>query len=105
MLPFGAKNIPELVEIWNKKIPIDRWYREKYNIPFNSSAHRQVCLADMFYEFYESQRYNRIIKDKENNKIEEDIYIKGKGNFMKSVSYTQADIDKIFEELDLDSID
>ena len=53
MLPFGAKSLQEFVKIWNKKVPIDKWYRKKYNIPFGSEIHKNVNLADMFFEFYE----------------------------------------------------
>lgn len=102
MLPFGAKNLQEFVEKWNKAIPIDKWYRQKYNIPFGSVSHKNVNLADMFFEFYEFivLKY----KIKEDNE-EQEPYVKGKGNFMKSIILTERNIDKLFDELDIDSID
>lgn len=103
MLPFGASNIQEFNEQWNKRLPIDRWYRKKYNIPFNSISHREICLADMFFEFYEFLKYNKPIKKEEEQKQEP--YEKGKGNFMKEVEYTQVDIDRLFDELDIDKMD
>lgn len=106
MLPFGSKNIQEFTERWNDAIPIDRWYRKKYNIPFNSSSHKQICLADMFYEFWEFINYEYIpLKTKKKNNEKEEKYVRGEGNFMKTVKYSVQDIDRIFDELDIDSID
>lgn len=102
MLPFGSKNLKELVENWNRAIPIDKWYREKYNIPFNSSAHRQICLADMFFDFWESIS---TIQNKNKKESKQKEYIRGKGNFMKEIVYSQKDIDDLFDKLDIDSID
>lgn len=101
MLPFGASNIQEFIERWNRQIPIDKWYRKKYKIPFNSPTHRAVCLADMFAEFWEF--INEKIK-KSNNKIneKEEFYKRGQGNFMKE---PKIDIDKLFDELDIDNMD
>lgn len=101
MLPFGAKSLQEFVKIWNRKVPIDKWYRKKYNIPFGSEVHKNVNLADMFFEFYEFVLDKYKIKNKE--VIEP--YERGKGNFMKSISYSRKDIDTLFDELDIDSID
>lgn len=101
MLPFGANTLQEFVEKWNRAVPIDKWYRQKYNIPFGSAAHKNVNLADMFFEFYEFVS----IKFKVKEKVEEDPYIRGEGNFMKSVTYSKKDIDTLFDELDIDAID
>ena len=100
MLPFGSENIKELVEHWNKVMPIDRWYRKKYNIPFNSPTHRAVNIIDMFFEFLEF--IEDIDKEKKNK---QEPYNKGDGNFMKEITYTQKDIDDLFDEIDIDSMD
>lgn len=102
MLPFGANNLQEFVEKWNKAIPIDKWYRQKYNIPFGSATHKSISLADMFFEFYEFITIKYKIKDKEE---EQEPYVRGDGNFMKSITYTKKDIDQLFDELDIDSMD
>lgn len=102
MLPFCTQNIQEFYQKWNKNIPIDKWYRKKYNIPFNSSTHRNTCLADMFLEFYEFIKYSKQVTKKEE---EQEPYQKGKGNFMKEIEYSKADIDKLFDELDIDKMD
>lgn len=99
MLPFGCKNIEEFVKKWNNICPIDKWYRKKYNIPFNSKRHRDISLIDMYIEYIEFLNEH---KNKDN--IVEEEYIKGKGNFIKSPLSSKYDLDKAFDELDIDSI-
>jgi hypothetical protein len=38
---------------WSIKFPIDRWWRQKHNVAFNSAAHRELSLWDMRFEFEE----------------------------------------------------
>lgn len=106
MLPFGCENLRELVKKWNSLFPLDRWYREKYNIPFNSEKHRQLSMIDMFFEYYEWYLYHYKPKvDKENRREDnKEPYIKGTGNFMKKHVLSQSDIDKMFNELDIDKM-
>lgn len=101
MLPFGSKDIKELVENWNKQIPIDKWYRRKYNIAFNSQIHRQVNLIDMFFEFWEFV----ITQPKRKKEEKQEPYIKGEGNFMKEIVYSQKDMDDLFDAINVDEID
>ena len=100
MLLLGSENIKELVENWNKAIPIDRWYRKKYNIPFNSPTNRQISLIDIFFEFLEF-----VVTQPKRKKEEQEPYIKGEGNFMKEIVFSPKDIDQLFDEIDIDSID
>lgn len=99
MLPFGSENIQELVENWNRAVPIDKWYRKKYNISFNSPTHRAINIIDIFFEFWEFVSIQNKKEDKQ------EPYIKGEGNFMKEVIYSKKDIDTLFDELDIDNID
>lgn len=105
MLPLNSKNIQEFVINWNNQIPIDRWYRQKYNIPFNSITHKSTNIIDMFIDFYEYIKFLPKKKNEEENSYEEEKYIKGKGNFMKISRYSKKDIDKLFDELDIDNME
>lgn len=42
---------------WNNKYPIDRWYRKKYDLKFNSAEHRASNLLDIYFEFIEDKMY------------------------------------------------
>jgi hypothetical protein len=64
-----------LIYRWNNKFPIDHWYREKYNIRFNSEEHRNTSFEDMIFEYIEDSSYNKI-------RIP-NSYIPNEGNFIK----------------------
>lgn len=108
MLPFCSKDLKEFVLKWNYNFPIDRWYRDKYKIPFNSAAHKNLSFIDMYSEYLEYYLFNvyysekKKIEENRNKNLEE--YIRGEGNFMKEIVVSQKDIDRIFEELDIDSM-
>lgn len=114
MLPFNSKDLKEFVFKWNQRLPLDKWYRDFHKIPFNSKQHREISLIDIYIEYidhyyfdYRDKKINFLKekKKKDKNFVEEKPqteYIKGTGNFMKDIVWNQNDIDKAFEELDLD---
>lgn len=71
---------------WNINFPIDRTWRKKYNIAFNSLCHREISFLDqvfdleedkLFYELEHPEEYVPNIGDwlkvKEESSIEESI--------------------------------
>lgn len=52
----------EIIE-WNSKFPIDRWWRERHNIPFMSSAHKEASFIDMLFEFEEERLISDMLYD------------------------------------------
>lgn len=42
---------------WNNKFVLDKQFREKYGIAFNSEAHRNVCQIDVYLEHLENTLY------------------------------------------------
>ena len=103
----NTKDIKQFVSIWNQICPIDRWWRKKYNIPFNSPAHRALSFIDMYYEYCEYKFYSKLSKQnkQEGDRFENDIYVKGQGNFIKAKVYSQEEIDTAFDNIDLDKIE
>lgn len=61
---------------WNLKFPIDRWYREKYKIPFMSDRHRESSFLNMRLEWEEEKLFHEIQND-------EQPYEPNKGDFLK----------------------
>lgn len=86
---------------WNNKYPIDRWWREKYNVPFNSDQHRQMDMYDMRFQFEEDMAYRDIANKK-------DAYVPGTGNWLKKreidTNLSQVEIDELFDQIDIDNI-
>lgn len=48
---------------WNTKFPIDRWWREKHSVAFNSAPHREVSVIDMRIEWEEDELYSKLRAD------------------------------------------
>ncbi len=63
----------ELVLEWDNEWKYDYWWRKKYNIPFNSIAHREANQVDIAFEFMEYQlsleATEQLKKDEENKKL------------------------------------
>lgn len=47
---------------WNNELPLDLWWRRKYNIPFNSQKHREVRYIDIYHEWQEEQMWEEHLK-------------------------------------------
>lgn len=51
---------------WELLFPYDQWWREKHNIPFDSSAHREMNMFSIMYEYLEEYKKNKdIVRYKE----------------------------------------
>jgi len=59
------QDLKDFVIQWNVDFPIDRWWRKKYSVAFNSPEHRAVSLIDMRFEWEEDELFEEI-----NNKPE-----------------------------------
>lgn len=44
---------------WNNRFPLDRRFRKKYNISFNSEEHRKTNQVDMFLDLLEDSMVER----------------------------------------------
>lgn len=60
---------------WNQDYPIDRWWREKHRIPFNSPQHRDMLFTSIRFEWEEDHLYSKFRNEEE--------YIPNKGDFIK----------------------
>lgn len=101
-----TKETPEefknFVYKWNTLLPIDKWYRSKYKLKFNSKEHREISLLSMLFEFEEEKAYREI-----DNICK---YVPNEGNFLKKrkteeKKLTMEDVKKEFEQLDLSQFD
>ena len=75
---LAKQNISELKSFvleWNTNFPIDRWWRKKHNVAFNSLVHREVSFVDMRFEWEEDKLYEKIYSESD--------YTINSGNYMK----------------------
>lgn len=85
-----ADLIQDFVLKWNYRFPVDRWWREKHKVAFNSPEHRNSSFWDQMFEYREDVMYVNIerqdqkeyqpnegdwldIKEKELTSIEDNI--------------------------------
>lgn len=65
---------------WNKKFPLDRWWRQKYGVAFMSSVHRETSFIHQLMEYEE----DRLFFDLPDNSSSDEKYIPGIGDIFKS---------------------
>lgn len=70
---------------WNNAYPLDRPFRKKYGIAYNSAEHRNVNQIDVFMEWVEDRLYNQLEKDiihhdKEKKDLEKGKWLKDRGD-------------------------
>lgn len=86
---------------WSNDHPLDRGFREKYNISFNSPQHREINQFDILLEYLENtliQEYEeRVEKDIKNRELYE------KGIWLNE-NVTEEENEDFFNKLDISSI-
>jgi len=94
-------DIDKFILRWNTMYPIDRWWREKHNVAFNSLEHRVVSFLDMYIEWNEEQLFKKMIdKDIKNKEYHSGDWLQERRD-LKSI---EDDI-REFEQMDLTKLD
>jgi len=94
-------DIESFIYKWNANYPIDRWWREKHKIAFNSPEHRVVSFLDVYIEWQEEQLY---IKARNIN-LKNTEYVLGDWLQERQVIVSTEDEIKEFEKMDLSQLD
>lgn len=68
------KEIRDYVISWNIRFPVDRWWRKKYNIAYNSLGHRESNFLDQLIEWEEDKLFSE---------FEREEYEPNTGNWLK----------------------
>lgn len=92
----NVKSFQSFILEWNLENPVDRWWRSKHGVAFNSSLHREVSFIDMYMEFYEDSLYEKAVR--QNKKKIESPYIPGSHDFLYEPEYSVTDRNEITEE-------
>ncbi|HPI19232.1 MAG TPA: hypothetical protein PKY56_02580 [Candidatus Kapabacteria bacterium] len=91
------ENLKEFIIQWNNIYPIDRWWREKHKIAFNSPAHRSMSFIDMRIEYEEDMLFSKM------NSMCMRKYEPGTGDWLvkRREHLSQEQINKMFDDIDL----
>lgn len=105
---LSLKELKAFVIKWNNQFPIDRWFRQKYNISFGSEEHRKVNLLDMLIEYEEDSLF-RIIPEKLRREREKQKEYEETGEWLSKSSsfqedYSEEEIDKLFNQIDINEL-
>lgn len=98
-----GKKLRSFVEFWNQNYPIDKWWRDKYNIPFGSKLHKEQGVLDMRIDFEEDLMHAEAlikIKEREHYEPSKGLWLKKKPNFKP----TRQEIERDFDNIDLGNI-
>jgi len=71
---------------WAVNFPVDRIWRKKYNIPFGSTAHREVSFIDQLIDIEEDKFFEELYSREE--------YVPNVGDWLK----TDKDIENCLED-------
>jgi hypothetical protein len=102
---LSLKDLKKFIINWNNQFPIDRWFRQKYNISFGSDEHRKVNLLEMLIEYEEDSLFRvlpaKLRQQEEHYKdyLETNIFLK-KQSTVQDV-YTDEEVDTLFNSIDL----
>lgn len=72
----------EIIE-WNNRFPIDKWWRDKHNIAFNTPKHREISFLDQLFEYYEDQVFEEHYNSKD--------YQPNNGDWLKKQERTEPE--------------
>lgn len=78
------KDVRSFVISWSSRFPVDRWWRKKYNIAFNSPSHRESNFIDQLIEYHEEKLYMEL-----NDKANE--YVPNTSNWLRHDAATPED--------------
>lgn len=60
-----TKSIRDNIIKWNIDFPVDRIWRKKHNLAFNSSGHREVSFLDMLFDIEEDKLFEELATKEE----------------------------------------
>ena len=64
---MDLKNLKEEVIIWNIQFPVDKWWRDKYKVPFMSKPHRECSSINQLFEYEEERMLNEAFKEQQSS--------------------------------------
>lgn len=98
-----VKNAKSFLIEWNNTFVLDKSFRTRNNIRFNSKEHRETCQIDIYLDYLEEKIFDDSYKSNiENNKKLESY---NKGIWMEEKKIDNAELTEIFDNIDIDSIE
>lgn len=80
---------------WNRKFPLDRWWRQKHNVPFMSPAHRESSFIHQLMEYEEDKVFLETVGKRKDS----ETYIPGAHDMFKAPSTMKGFMDEAEREI------
>jgi hypothetical protein len=87
---------------WNNEHPLDKQFREKHNIAFNSIQHRQINQFDLYLQYVEDQLFEEAMNNSIDNKNKAQLF--KKGEWLQEQVITKQENDDLFDKIDLSNM-
>lgn len=97
----NSEDVTTFIHRWNITYPIDRWWRGKHGVAFNSPVHRVVSFLDMYTEWLEDAVFNNALAQAVKNTVykpgdwlmqtEEDVDTEREIKEFESMDFTKLD--------------
>ena len=97
---FCGKNFDSVIIRWNNLFPLDKWYREKYKIAFNSKEHREISQIDIYFEWREDALFKKYIEEQNLKQKKKIDY--ANGNLVQERIY--EDLEDEFDNIDISKL-
>lgn len=91
--------ITDIIIDWNNKWRFDYWYRQKYNIAFNSPEHRSLSPIDIKINFIEESVINRD-RDSYISKQKDKRFYDKTGQWLKKIKRSDEEEKALFDLID-----
>lgn len=99
---MNIEDVKKYMIQWNRKFPVDRWWREKHKVAFLSDEHRKTSFLNQLMEFAEDVYFQVELKEKKKELESQEEYTPNTGNYLKD---TLAIQDLQNKELSIGSIE
>lgn len=93
---FAGCSTETSIARWNNTFPFDKWWRDKYKVPFGSSQHLEMNPIYMFFEFQEQEAFRKLDQDIELQKEKQRLYKEG---VLVTARLSQEDESELFDKL------
>lgn len=101
MLTQSQQNREFIIE-WNYKFPVDRWWRERYNIPLFSEQHLNANQLDIATEYQEILIFEEFkVRAKELDRKQKDYE---NGILVSSKELNDIESNNLFDKLNISNI-
>lgn len=77
------ESLKKQIIAWNNRFPVDKFWRDKHNVAFNSKLHRETSFLDQLFEYQEEVLF-------EEHKVSSK-YIQNNGDWLKEQPKTEQE--------------